>query len=98
MAREVVRSRANHARCNALEKRGVEGDASMRRWLPLLAAGLSTFKPLGHCGSRAGTRRRIQMLAIRIFLSVMFVTRKFETHSVGVGIQQSPSGGLVAYL
>ena len=64
----------------------------------MLAAGLSTFKPLGHCGSRAGTRRRIQMLAIRIFLSVIFVARKFDLQSLGVGIQQSPSGGFVAFL
>ena len=42
--------------------------------------------------------RRIQMLAIRIFLSVIFVARKFDLQSLGVGIQQSPSGGFVAFL
>ena len=38
------------------------------------------------------------MLAIRIFLFVIFVTRKFELHSVGVGIKQSRNGGFVARL
>ena len=56
----------------ALERRGVGGDTSMRRWLPLQV--------------QYSQNRRIQMLAIRMLLTVMFVTRKSEQQIVGVGI------------
>ena len=42
-------------------------------------------------------RRRIQMLAIRMLLSVTPVTRKFDFQSVGVG-NKPPIGGFVSNL
>ena len=46
--------------------------------------------------SRYSYLRRIQMLAIRMLLSVISVAKKFDFQSVGVG-NKSPIGGFVAH-
>ena len=61
----------------SLERRGVECDTSMRRWLPF-------------AGTRA-VEGRIRMLAFRMLLSVISVT-KFELQSVGIGSSRRVAG------